>query len=246
MTFALADTDSNLRMLLSSAMSRRFPEADILQFQSGKAVLRTIRTRAIDAMVCALVLPELDGIGLLEEMKPLRKRPRVMVLTQVTNETLLTRTLNLGADYYMIKPVDPPLVCKRLGELLCDAPKPINEPLPPRDCAQILTELGLPARFSGYQYMLCAVELSREDPTRLARITTDLYPCAGERFGKSAANVERSIRYAVDLIFSRNSTLALSNCLCIEKNQLRQRPGNRAFLSMLANALADGSPDPTR
>lgn len=233
MTFALADTDNSLRTLISNAMSRCFPASDILQFEDGKAALRSLKTQPIDALVCALVLPELDGLGLLEELKPLRKRPRVMILTRVTNEAILSRTLRLGADYYMIKPVDPALVCRRLGDLLCEPAQAIEPPAAERDCAQLLADMGLPSRFGGYQYLLYSVELLRREPRLITQLTTELYPHVGRHFGKSAANVERSMRYAIDLIFSRNSTLALSNCLNVDEYQLRQRPGNRAFLSML-------------
>lgn len=239
MTFALADTDSSLRTLLSNAMSHRFPASDILQFEDGKAALHSLKTQAIDALICALVLPELDGIGLLEELQPLRRRPRVMVLTRVTSDAILTRTLRLGADYYMIKPVDPGLVCRRLSDLLSEpsaapiAPAVPATPTAPRDCAQLLSDMGLPSRFGGYRYMLCAVEMLRKEPELLSHLTTELYPRVGKHFGKSSDNVERSIRYAIDLIFSRNSALALSNCLNIDEYQLRRRPANRAFLSML-------------
>lgn len=234
--FAIVDTDRNLRTVISTAMGRAYPRAEVLQFQDGRAALQTLETQPIDALLCALILPELDGLGLLEAIRSMRRRPRVMVLTQVTNEQILARTLTLGADYYMIKPVEPTLVCRRLGELLgekAEAPAPRDQP---KDCVQMLSEMGVPARFAGYHYLLYGVELARRNPQYLNRLTTELYPLIAERFGKRAANVERGIRYAVDMAFSNNSRLTLADSLNVDECQVTQRLTNRAFITLLANA----------
>lgn len=234
--FAIVDTDRNLRTLISMAMGRVYPKADVLQFQDGRAALHTLETQPIDALLCALILPEMDGLGLLEAIRPMRRRPRVMVLTQVTNEQILARTLTLGADYYMIKPVEPALVCRRLGYLLGEkAEKPAPRSLP-KDCAQMLSELGVPARFVGYHYLLYGVELARQNRQYLNRVTTELYPLIAERFGKRASNVERGIRYAVDMAFSNNSRFTLADSLNVDECQVTRRLTNRAFITLLADA----------
>lgn len=234
--FAIVDADNNLRRLISLALNRIYPNANVLQFQDGKTALQALKTQPIDALLCALALPELDGLGLLEAIRSLRNRPRVMVLTQVTNEQILSRALALGADYYMIKPVEPLLVCRRLGELLNEQP---NVPAPralPKNCTQMLSEMGVPSRFAGYHYLLYGVELARQNPQYLNHMTTQLYPLIAECFGKRPANVERSIRYVVDMAFSSNSSFALSNCLNVDEYQLTQRLTNRAFMTLLVNA----------
>ena len=236
MKLALADPNLSFRQGIVAAVRKAFPEADIFQADSGLKALRFIHSHPVDVLLCGLVLPELDGIGLLEGINQLRQRPRIMVLTQITNETILGRTIGLGVDYYMLKPVEPSLVCRRLCEML-EGPRehtPIPQTAP--DCEEILRELGLSSRFGGYQYLVCAARMVQAEPQRLQRVTTDLYPAVAERFGKTAGNVERSIRYAIDLIWSRNSSLALANCLNAEQATLREKPGNRAFLSMLIEA----------
>jgi len=236
MILALADPNPVFRQGVAAAVRKVFPDADIFQADSGLKALRYIRSNPVDVLLCGLVLPELDGIGLLEGISELRQRPRVMVLTQITNETILSRTIGLGVDYYMLKPVEPTLVCRRLREMLKEPREIVPEAYTPPDCEEILRELGLPSRFSGYQYLVCAVCMAREEPWRLNRVTVDLYPAVAQRFGKTACNVERSIRYAIDLIWSRNSLTVLADCLKAEPACLRERPGNRVFLSILLDA----------
>ena len=218
MKFAIVDTDRNLRTVISTAMGRAYPRAEVLQFQDGRAALQTLETQPIDALLCALILPELDGLGLLEAIRSMR------------------RCCALGARYFMIKPVEPTLVCRRLGELLgekAEAPAPRDQP---KDCVQMLSEMGVPARFAGYHYLLYGVELARRNPQYLNRLTTELYPLIAERFGKRAANVERGIRYAVDMAFSNNSRLTLAASLNVDECQVTQRLTTRAFITLLANA----------
>ena len=236
MKLAIVDTDKNLGNSVSTALSRVYPNAVILQIRNGREALHTLKTQCIDAMLCGLVLPELDGLGLLEAIRTMRHRPRIMVLTQVTNERILARTLTLGADYYMIKPVETAIICKRMAELLDEK----ETAVPPRtqfmDCAQMLSELGIPTRFAGYHYLLYGIELARQKPEYLERITTRLYPSIAERFGKRPENIERGIRYAVDMAFSRNKWPALSERLDIDESQLTCRPSNRVFMTLLVNA----------
>lgn len=236
MKLAIVDTDKNLGSMVSTALSRVYPKADILQIRNGREALHTVRTQPIDAMLCALVLPEIDGLALLEAIRSMRQRPRIMVLTQVTNERILARTLTLGADYYMIKPVETAIICKRMADLLEEKETAVPSRVQPRDCAQMLSELGIPTRFAGYHYLLYGIELIRQKPDYLERITTRLYPHIAERFGKRPENIERGIRYAVDMAFSRNSRFALAGSLDVDESQLTCRPSNRAFLTLLANA----------
>ena len=239
MKFALVDTDKNLQTLISTTLSRDYPKADVLSFQDGRTALNTLKTQRVDALLCALVLPELDGLGLLEAIRSLRNRPRVMVLTRVTNERILQQTLRLGADYYMIKPVEPAVVSRRLGELLSEKPERPAPRCAPRDCMQMLAEMGVPSRFAGYHYLLYGVELARQNPQYLNHLTTELYPMIVARYGKRPANVERGIRYAVDLVFSSNTPFTLSNSLNVDEFQLTERLSNRAFMTLLANARTE-------
>ena len=145
-----------------------------------------------------------------------------------------------GANYIVV-PTDRNTregiaVCRRLGELLgekAEAPEPRDQP---KDCVQMLSEMGVPARFAGYHYLLYGVELARRNPQYLNRLTTELYPLIAERFGKRAANVERGIRYAVDMAFSNNSRLTLADSLNVDECQVTQRLTNRAIITLLANA----------
>ena len=59
--FAIVDADNNLRRLISLALNRVYPNANVLQFQDGKTALQALKTQPIDALLCALALPELDG-----------------------------------------------------------------------------------------------------------------------------------------------------------------------------------------
>jgi two-component system response regulator (stage 0 sporulation protein A) len=66
-----------------------------------------------------------------------------------------------------------------------------------------LKELGIPARFSGYSYLLEAIKLFYKNPN-MKKITKEIYPEIAEMYNVSYAGVERSIRYAIDISFDKN------------------------------------------
>lgn len=85
----------------------------------GKKALDAIYREQPDIVVMDMILPGLDGIGILEEMEQvdMLKRPVVMVVTALKTSRMVSKALQKGAGYYMMKPVSNKVFGKRLTQI---------------------------------------------------------------------------------------------------------------------------------
>ena len=96
----------------------RFSEVDTAQ--DGREALKKLREKTYDVMTLDLIMPNADGLAVLEQLSllPLDPAPAVVVISALKNEAMVRRCCGLGARYYMVKPVDPDTIHKRLLETL--------------------------------------------------------------------------------------------------------------------------------
>ena len=90
----------------------------------GEAALTAVHQNRPDLLILDHVMPNLDGLGVLEAMAGERSRPRVLMLTAFGQESLIQRASSLGADYYIMKPFDIPTLLGAYGRSLIPAASP--------------------------------------------------------------------------------------------------------------------------
>ena len=72
-----------------------------------------------------------------------------------------------------------------------------------QDVTNMIHEIGVPAHIKGYQYLREAIMMSVEDPAMISSITKILYPTIAKRFQTTPSRVERAIRHAIEVAWSR-------------------------------------------
>lgn len=95
--------------------------------------------------------------------------------------------------------------------------------------SSLLYNLGITANYTGYHYILYAVELTAKDPSRLNLVTKKLYPTIAHHFSSTAGSVERNIRRVVDLAWQNNPQLLED----MAGHHLDRRPFASQFIAML-------------
>lgn len=70
----------------------------------GRSGLILARNNPYDVLVLDLMLPELDGMSVLQELSGVERRPHVLVLTARDRVEDRVSGLNAGADDYLVKP----------------------------------------------------------------------------------------------------------------------------------------------
>ena len=151
----------------------------------GLKGLEIIKSIHPDIVILDMIMPQLDGLGVLEQLNSsgLDPMPSVICFSAVGQEELIRRAVDLGARYYMVKPFDIEMMIKRIRE---SANKPAaaksglsgnakNENIEERISSIFLT-IGIPAHIKGYHFLREAIKMVVEDKDIINRITKELYP----------------------------------------------------------------------
>jgi two-component system response regulator (stage 0 sporulation protein A) len=85
----------------------------------GKKALDAIEREQPDIVVMDMILPGLDGMGILEELnqRNMQHLPMIVIVTALKMSHLVEDALHHGADYYMMKPISNRVFVKRLLQL---------------------------------------------------------------------------------------------------------------------------------
>jgi len=144
----------------------------------------------------------------MESLAKAKSSVRIIVLTELTRDCFIRQAMEMGACYYMMKPVDPSILCSRVrdslqfsqsGSLLSPSHEHGDTINP------LLSILGIPSGTSGYRYLHFAIPMAARMENLSGRITTELYPAVARAFQTDKRNVERAIRHVIQTAWS-NST----------------------------------------
>jgi class 3 adenylate cyclase len=111
----VADDDPVTRLMLTGSLERHGHQ--VRTAENGVQALDLVRSEPFDVVLLDVLMPEMDGYGVLEELKAdpaLRHIPVVMV-TSVDDIDSAVRCIELGADDYLSKPIDPVLLTARVN-----------------------------------------------------------------------------------------------------------------------------------
>ena len=160
--------------------------------------------KEFDLILMDIIMPEIDGISILEEMKKQNINKNVIVLTSYKKETTIKMVSQFDVDYYMIKPIDNNVLEKRILQII-NSPeeKEQKSNKVELEISKLLHSLGIPSHIKGYQYIRESVYMMYENPDMIGGITKSIYPEIAIRFDTTASRVERAIRHAIEVSWSR-------------------------------------------
>lgn len=196
----LVDNNPSFVKNLQNTFARQ-PDMDVVAIAyNGSDALKTALCVQPDVLLTDLVMPVLDGFALMEALSKARLVARIIVLTELTRDGFIRQAMSLGACYYMVKPVDPSVLCSRVRDSMRYEDSgalipPIDEPGDPLN--PLLIEFGVSPGTAGYKYLHFAVNLATRMGSLSGRITTELYPAVARAFQTDQRNVERAIRHAI-------------------------------------------------
>lgn len=211
--------------------------------ENGADALRMIREQRPQVVVCSLVMPQVDGYAVLEEVfrMPPGTRPKVIALTALNRDDFVTRAIELGASYYMVKPVDADVLAHRILSLAEAAPAGGQErqrdESAERAVADMLIHIGMPAHLLGYRFLLQSVMEVLKHPGALGSITHGLYPAVASCFDTTASRVERSIRHAISMSWDRGGARAYEQVLSRRAFSMDDKPTNCEMIALLAERV---------
>ena len=224
----IADCNEDFLTVLAAALNSQY---QVLCCRSGAEALAILHQEHPDIFVLDLMLPELDGLTLLERIAANGICPLVLAATPILSEYVLSCAQRLGIQYLIRKPCAIEAVVSRIRDLSCrlKAPEPKTDPV--SFVSALLLSLDISTKHNGFAYLREAILLMAKDPSQ--SVTKVLYPEVAHICGCNKDNVERSIRTALDKAWEKRDPETWQKYF----PGARHRPSNAVFISRLAEAL---------
>jgi two-component system response regulator (stage 0 sporulation protein A) len=242
----LADDNVEITSLMAEHLSGREDVELVGCASDGMQALNMLREEACDVLVMDLIMPTLDGFAVLSMLDTLPNRPRVIVLTALGRGDFITRAMQLGADYYMLKPFACDELYRKIIEIsalpaqksaLAVPPAPAQPKSLDEEISSLFLAVGIPAHIKGYQYLREAVRMVVDDPDVINRITKELYPGIARKFATSASKVERAIRHAIEVAWNRGRVDAINSSFGCRVFSRDDKPTNGEFIALIADKM---------
>lgn len=247
----IADDNTELTRELSEYLSSQ-PNITVCGIaNNGEEAVALIAETSPDAIILDMVMPKLDGLGVLRQLKTLglAKKPSVVVYSISAHTRIVETAISLGADYYLLKPQSPERVCELIREFT-QTPKPGISAVPAtvksahkEDCdletlvTEFIHELGVPAHIKGYQYIRSAIIMVVENMDLLNFITKQLYPEIAKAYNTTASRVERAIRHSIEVAWSRGKPETMNEIFGYTIHTGKGKPTNSEFIAMVADRI---------
>ena len=213
----------------------------------GISGIAMIAEKKPNFVITEIVLSGYDGIMVMEKIKELNLKTKVVVLSAFCREELVKKAYVLGVKYFMAKPYNFPLLRDRLLELVKEGSD--NVPYRPEllekprvtsmdeKISKIFINVGIPAHIKGYAFLREGVKMAVEDPMIINNITKRLYPSIGEKYNTTASKVERAIRHAIEVAWNRGRIESINNILGVRAYVGQEKPTNGEFIALVADKM---------
>lgn len=238
----IANDNADESNLISEKLTNDKQLYSIDKTTNGKEAINLIKLKKYDIAIIDLVLAEVDGFEVIEYIKNSDAKTKIIVLSALSSETFVGKAINLGIDYYMLKPVSAGVVAKRVNDLVTKTSKS-NLKLNPEGkgmeekITNLFISVGIPAHIKGYQFLREAIKLAMENPDVINSITKRLYPTIAEKFDTSASKVERAIRHAIEVAWNRGKIENINSIFGLTVYSNNEKPTNGEFIALVADKM---------
>lgn len=226
--------------------------------EDGLQALEKVQENEIDVLILDLIMPHLDGIGVLESLNTmdLKKYPRVVMVSAVGQDSMIQRAVGLGAEYYLVKPINTDVLGKRVrqvmnrdGAIRTNANSQLNlrkstvykdiirENDLEIEITNLIHEIGVPAHIKGYQYLRDAITIVVNDMDILCAVTKELYPMIAKMNDTTPSRVERAIRHAIEVAWNRGRIETIDALFGYTVKNDKGKPTNSEFIAIIADKL---------
>jgi DNA-binding NarL/FixJ family response regulator len=121
-TVLIADDNKDFCDIIGQYLSKHDDIEVVGVAHDGVDTLNQIRRYQPDVVVLDIIMPLMDGLGVLEKLnhESMENFPKIIILSAVGQDKITQRAIALGADYYIVKPFDMEVFVKRIRELVSD------------------------------------------------------------------------------------------------------------------------------
>lgn len=248
----IADDNEDIGNLLKEFLDNDAELKIVGVAKNGVETLQLVREKTPDVLLLDIIMPQLDGLGVLESLKTLPEKPITIVYSAISHDKVTNTAMNLGADYYMVKGIDMKLLKKRIKGYFSDQKdESYEEPkeegqviresftLGEQDLATelsgILQEAGILPHIKGYSYLREAIIEVISNVELLSAVTKELYPNIAQKFNTTSSRVERAIRHSIEISWNRGQLENINNVKGFNVNFEKGKPTNSEFIALISD-----------
>ncbi len=204
----------------------------------GQKVVDDVFAQKPDVLVMEVMLSSLDGFAVLDKIRELKdEMPKVFFISNLSHSGFVTKAIQSGASYFMVKPVSPENLENRIFEALNNGRSNTENKELDEKISNIFISIGIPAHIKGYQFLREAVKLAVEEPEIIGSITKKLYPTIAERFETSSSKVERGMRHAIEVAWNRGKIENINNIFGLKIYNRNEKPTNGELIALIADKM---------
>ena len=201
------------------------------------AILDSIAADKPDAVVIDLVYPDSDAAQIMRKAREMSAvSPEFIVVSDVRNNFIERQAIENGASYFLTKPYDPEMLSSVVRSVVRKPSQPDST-----DAEIMVTELiqqiGVPAHIKGYHYLRAAILAAVEERSVMNSVTKSLYPQIADFYETTPSRVERAIRHAIEIAWSRGNGSVLGTVFGCTIDTYRGRPTNSEFIALVADRI---------
>ena len=233
----LADASGDLRLLLRETLESTGEFQVVGETGDGGQVLALVEETHPQLLLLDAMLPVLDGMGVLRQLREREEQPRTIVTSAFYNDRMVAEAVSLGAYIFLPKPVSESSLMEHMRRAV--KPPQEREPSPQLEAmvTAIIHEIGVPAHIKGYQYIRDGIIMTVREPEIINGVTKVLYPAIAKKNGTTASRVERAIRHAIEVAWDRGDVDILNSYFGYTIHNLRGKPTNSEFIAMIADKI---------
>ena len=192
-----------------------------------------------DVVLLNPVLPSIDGLGVLKSIEDNNINCKVIIYADYNNPNMVKAMYQYDISFYLLKSIDKNLLRERIEdaiEINYQQYEFIDNSIN-KKISKLLHDLGMPSHIKGYQYIRDAIIMLHEDPNYFRGITKQLYPTIANKYDTTASRVERAIRHAIEVSWSRGDYDLMDEIFGHSVDFDRAKPTNSEFLATLADKI---------
>ena len=248
---AIADDNERMVEILDGIVKKDDSFHIVGKANNGEDMYHIIKEKEPDVVLLDLIMPKLDGLSVMERInhdQTIKKHPKFIIISAIGQEGITEDAFNLGAHYYIMKPFDNDMVLSRVQSVKNNMKRrkePVNQYLNELDMlkyiesevTEVIHDVGIPAHIKGYHYLRDAMIMVIKEPEMLNSITKILYPTIAKSNQTTPSRVERAIRHAIEVAWSRGNMDYINTVFSYTVSTGKGKPTNSEFIALVADKI---------
>ncbi len=233
----IADADEQFRNELVAALEDN-EEFEVMGVAAdGQEALQIASEKRPDIIILDLLLPQYDGISVLDLISGMYTDCKVFVATGFISNYIISALTARGVSALLKKPCLAQFVVDRINETLQQSEVPIEENLPSlyQQITKMIHDFGVPANIKGYRYLREAIKLAVEDMDRINNMTECIYKPIALANNSTPKRVRTAIMRAIEIAWDRGDLNILQSFFGYTVSNTKGKPTNGEFIALLTD-----------